>query len=76
MFGATVELLNMKTEQLVCYQIVGEDEADIKLNLISIRSPIARALIGKEVRLSMRSSGSGMNKLRIFLAKSFDPIDE
>ncbi len=48
-FGATVELLNMKTEQLVCYQIVGEDEADIKLNLISIRSPIARALIGKEV---------------------------
>lgn len=47
-FGATVELLNMKTEQVVCYQIVGEDEADIKLNLISIRSPIARALIGKE----------------------------
>ncbi|HYY16176.1 MAG TPA: transcription elongation factor GreA [Gammaproteobacteria bacterium] len=47
-FGATVELLNMKTGQSVCYQIVGEDEADIKLNLISIRSPIARALIGKE----------------------------
>ena len=47
-FGATVELLNMKTGQPVCYQIVGEDEADIKLNLISIRSPIARALIGKE----------------------------
>lgn len=47
-FGATVELLNMKTEQSVCYRIVGEDEADIKLNLISIRSPIARALIGKE----------------------------
>jgi transcription elongation factor GreA len=47
-FGATIELLNMKTEQSVCYQIVGEDEADIKLNLISIRSPIARALIGKE----------------------------
>jgi transcription elongation factor GreA len=48
-FGATVELLNMKTEQSVCYRIVGEDEADIKLNLISIRSPIARALIGKKV---------------------------
>jgi transcription elongation factor GreA len=47
-FGATVELLNMKTGQSVYYQIVGEDEADIKLNLISIRSPIARALIGKE----------------------------
>src|SRR5437763_4532242 len=37
-FGATVELLNMKTGQSVCYQIVGEDEGDIKLNLISIRS--------------------------------------
>lgn len=47
-FGATVELINIKAEQSVCYQIVGEDEADIKANLISIRSPIARALIGKE----------------------------
>ncbi len=47
-FGATVDLINVKTEQSVCYQIVGEDEADIKANLISIRSPIARALIGKE----------------------------
>jgi transcription elongation factor GreA len=47
-FGATVELIHIETEQSVCYQIVGEDEADIKANLISIRSPIARALIGKE----------------------------
>jgi transcription elongation factor GreA len=47
-FGATVEVLNTYTEQEAVYQIVGEDEADIKANLISITSPIARALIGKE----------------------------
>lgn len=47
-FGATVEILNEKTNETVTYQIVGEDEADIKSNLISIQSPIARALIGKE----------------------------
>lgn len=47
-FGATVELMNVETEQEVTYQIVGDDEADIKANLISISSPIARALIGKE----------------------------
>jgi transcription elongation factor GreA len=48
-FGATVDLMHMETEEMVCYQIVGEDEADIKAALISIRSPIARALIGKAV---------------------------
>jgi len=47
-FGATVELMNVETEQEVTYQIVGDDESDIKANLISISSPIARALIGKE----------------------------
>ena len=47
-FGATVELLNLTTEKTVTYQIVGEEEADINLALISITSPIARALIGKE----------------------------
>ena len=47
-FGATVELLNLENEQTVTYQIVGEVEADINLGLISITSPIARALIGKE----------------------------
>jgi transcription elongation factor GreA len=47
-FGATVEIMNLDTEDAVTYQIVGEDEADIKASLISIRSPIARALIGKE----------------------------
>ena len=47
-FGATVELMNAETEEEVTYQIVGDDEADIKANLVSISSPIARALIGKE----------------------------
>lgn len=46
-FGATVQLINVETEEEVTYQIVGEDEADIKQNKISVTSPIARALIGK-----------------------------
>ena len=47
-FGTTVDLINVDTEAEVTYKIVGDDEADIKLNKISINSPIARALIGKE----------------------------
>lgn len=47
-FGTTVELINVATEDEVSYQIVGDDEADIKENRISISSPIARALIGRE----------------------------
>ena len=46
-FGATVELEDMDSGQVVTYQIVGDDEADIKDNKISISSPIARALLGK-----------------------------
>ena len=46
-FGATVELEDLESGQVVTYQIVGDDEADIKENKISISSPIARALIGK-----------------------------
>jgi len=48
-FGVTVTLLNIDTEAEVTYQIVGDDEADIKNNRISVSSPIARGLIGKEV---------------------------
>ena len=48
-FGATVEVVNVDSDEEVTYQIVGEDEADIKAGLISVNSPIARALIGKEV---------------------------
>jgi transcription elongation factor GreA len=47
-FGATVELEEETSGESVTYQIVGEDEADLKLGLINISSPIARALIGKE----------------------------
>ncbi len=47
-FGATVELFNVVTETEVAYRIVGEDEADIKAGLVSINSPVARALIGKQ----------------------------
>nr|VFK51846.1 MAG: transcription elongation factor GreA [Candidatus Kentron sp. TUN]VFK53452.1 MAG: transcription elongation factor GreA [Candidatus Kentron sp. TUN]VFK54667.1 MAG: transcription elongation factor GreA [Candidatus Kentron sp. TUN] len=47
-FGATVELMNLATNAEVSYQIVGEMEADIKNKLISIVSPLARALIGRE----------------------------
>jgi transcription elongation factor GreA len=47
-FGATVDLEEEATGASVTYQIVGDDEADLKLGLISISSPIARALIGKE----------------------------
>jgi len=46
-FGSTVELADEETGQKVTYQIVGEDEADIKLGLLNVNSPIARALIGK-----------------------------
>lgn len=48
-FGATVTLINVETDAEVTYQIVGDDESDIKNNKISVSSPIARALIGKDV---------------------------
>lgn len=47
-FGVTVDLINVKTEARVTYQIVGDPEADIKQNKIAVSSPIARALISKE----------------------------
>jgi transcription elongation factor GreA len=47
-FGATVDVVDEETGEEMTYQIVGEDEADIKNNMISVGSPIARAMIGKE----------------------------
>ncbi|MGB0664437.1 MAG: transcription elongation factor GreA [Pontibacterium sp.] len=47
-FGTTVTILNLETDEKSKYQIVGDDEADIKNNKISVNSPIARGLIGKE----------------------------
>ena len=48
-FGATVTILNVDNDKETTYRIVGDDEADIKQNLISVNSPIARGLIGKEL---------------------------
>lgn len=48
-FGATVTLVNINTDDEVTYRIVGDDEANIKEGLISVNSPIARGLVGKEV---------------------------
>jgi transcription elongation factor GreA len=48
-FGSTVELMNLQDEKEVSYKIVGEDEADINAAKISFSSPIARAMVGKEV---------------------------
>lgn len=47
-FGVSVTLINIETDQVMTYQIVGEDEADVKQGKISVTSPIARGLIGKE----------------------------
>jgi transcription elongation factor GreA len=48
-FGATVDLFNTETDDEVTYQIVGDDEADLKEGKISVSSPLARAIIGKSV---------------------------
>lgn len=48
-FGATVTLLNLETDQESRYQIVGDDEANVKTGKISVNSPMARAMVGKEV---------------------------
>jgi transcription elongation factor GreA len=48
-FGATVTLIDEDTEEKAVYQIVGEDEADIKTKRLAITSPLARALVGKSV---------------------------
>lgn len=49
LFGTTVTIINLETDQIVTYKIVGDDEAEVKANKISVNSPIARALVGKEV---------------------------
>jgi len=46
-FGATVEIEELESGERVTYQIVGDDEADIKAGMVSVNSPVARALIGK-----------------------------
>lgn len=47
MFGVTVDIINLDTDEPLTYTIVGDDESDVKANKISVNSPIARALVGK-----------------------------
>ena len=48
-FGVTVDIINVETDETVTYKIVGDDEANVNAGKISVNSPIARALVGKEV---------------------------
>ena len=48
-FGSTVDIINLDTDKTVTYKIVGDDESDVKANKISYQSPIARALMAKEI---------------------------
>ncbi|MBV0934232.1 transcription elongation factor GreA [Marinobacterium weihaiense] len=65
-FGTTVELINIETDEEVRYQIVGDDEADIKAGKISVNSPIARALVGKEEGdIAAVQTPSGMTEYEI-----------
>lgn len=58
-FGSTVTLMNVNTDEEVTYRIVGDDEANIKEGLISVNSPIARGLIGKELDDSVKIQTPG-----------------
>ena len=65
-FGATVTLLDLSNDEEIRYQIVGDDEADIKAKKISVNSPIARALIGKEEgEIAEVQAPSGMREYEI-----------
>lgn len=65
-FGATVTLLDLSNDEEIRYQIVGDDEADIKVKKISVNSPIARALIGKEEgEIAEVQAPSGMREYEI-----------
>jgi transcription elongation factor GreA len=70
-FGATVELEDEDSGDTVRYQIVGEDEADLKHGLINISSPIARALIGKEAGDSAEVQAPGGTKHYEIVAVSY-----
>lgn len=58
-FGATVELANVETGDEVLYRIVGEDEADVAAGLVSVNSPVARALVGKRAGDVVRVQAPG-----------------
>jgi len=58
-FGATVKLVNVDTDEEVTYQVVGMDEADVKQGRVSFRAPLARAMIGREAGDQVRGAGAG-----------------
>ena len=62
-FGATVTVVDEDTEEKAAYQIVGQDESDIKTKRLSITSPLARALIGKQVGDTVEVSTPGGSKV-------------
>lgn len=65
-FGVTVTLINSANEESIRYQLVGDDEADIKVGKISINSPIARALIGKQIGdIAQVKTPNGMTEYEI-----------
>ena len=70
-FGATVDLVDEDTEEEKSYQIVGDQEADVKQGRISISSPIARALIGKRVGDSIEVNAPGGSRAYEVLAIKF-----
>ena len=61
-FGSTIQLLDMQSDQEITYKIVGEDEADINAGMISYTSPIARAIIGKNEGDEISFSAPGGEK--------------
>lgn len=65
-FGATVDLEDGETGEAFTYQIVGEDEADLSRNMISVNSPIARALVGKSLGdVAQARTPGGVRELEI-----------
>ncbi len=70
-FGAKIELADEDTDEEVTYQIVGQYESDIKSGLLSVSSPLARALIGKQVGDSVEVATPGGSKSYEILTVTF-----
>jgi transcription elongation factor GreA len=75
MFGATVELLELENEKKVVYRLVGEFEADIKKRWISVNSPVARGLIGKNVGDVVNINSPGGSREYEILSVAFEDAD-
>ena len=75
-FGATVVLVDQENDKDVTYRIVGEPEADIKKRLISITSPLARAIVGKQVGDLATVQGPGGGREYEITEIRFEELDE